>query len=268
MRGPGKITSLRRQRLLDQFEGRGSVRVSELAAGLQVSELTIRRDLDELAEQGLVERFHGGAQLAHAARRESLFVDKALLYAAEKEAIGAEAAALAKADDTVLLNAGSTTLAVMRRLRRRPVRIVTNNAAAAADFTDAIGEIIVLGGALRARSRSFVGDLALLTLSQIHGSLCILGTNGVSAQNGLTTSVYAETAINRMMVERSGGNVVAVADGSKIGVTSNFACVPIVQVRTLITGPSADPQHLDAIRAAGVEVIVASGDVPATEAAQ
>jgi DeoR/GlpR family transcriptional regulator of sugar metabolism len=158
MRGPGQITSQRRQRL-DQIEGRGSVRVSELAAALQVSELTIRRDLDELSEEGLVERFHGGAQLAHASRRDSLFVDKALQHAAEKEVIGAQAAALVKADDTV----GSATLAVMRRLRRRHVRIVTNNAAVAADFTDAMGEIIILEGALRARSRSLVGDVAGLT---------------------------------------------------------------------------------------------------------
>jgi DeoR/GlpR family transcriptional regulator of sugar metabolism len=264
MRGPGHITSQRRQRLLDQIEARGAVRVAELAAALQVSELTIRRDLDELGEQGLVQRFHGGAQLAQAGRRESLFVDKALQHAAEKEAIGARAAALAKADDTVILNAGSTTLAVMRRLRRRQVRIVTNNAAVAADFGDATAEIIILGGALRASSRSLVGDLAALTLSQIHGSLCILGANGVSAATGLTTSVYAETAINRLMAERCGGNVAVVADGSKIGVTSNFAGVPLAQVRTLITGPSADPQQLEAIRAAGVQVIVAQDDEGAT----
>jgi len=267
MRGPGKVSSQRRQRLLDQIEGRGSVRVSELAAALQVSELTIRRDLDELCGDGLVERFHGGAQIAHAGRRESPFADKALQHAAEKDAIGAQAAALAKTDDTVLVNGGSTTLAAMRHLRRRRVRIVTNNAAVAADGADATGEIILLGGALRPGSRSLVGDLALLTLSQIHASLCILGANGVSARTGLTTSVYAETAINRLMAERCDGNLAVVADGSKIGVTSNFAGVPLAQVRILITGPSADRQELDAIRAAGVQVIVASGDDARPEAA-
>jgi DeoR/GlpR family transcriptional regulator of sugar metabolism len=256
MRGPGKITSQRRQRLLDQLEARGSVRVSDLAAAFKVSEITIRRDLDELFEDGLIERFHGGAQLAQTTLRESLFVEKGTLHAAEKEGIGAEAAALVKEEDTVLLNAGSTTLAVLRHLRRRNVRIVTNNAAAAAEFTDALGELIIVGGEFRAKSRSLIGDLALLTLSQIHASICILGTNGVSARAGLTTSVYAETAINRLMVERSDGNVVVVADGSKIGVTSNFACVPLAQVRTLITDPSANPERLAAIRAMGVQVIV------------
>jgi DeoR/GlpR family transcriptional regulator of sugar metabolism len=257
MRGSGRITSQRRQRLLDQLEAKGSLRVADLAATFMVSEITIRRDLDELAEDGLVERFHGGAQLAQSARRESLFVEKDTLHAAEKDAIGAQAAALVKDEETVLLNAGSTTLAVLRHLRQRSVRIVTNNAAAAADFLDAAGELIILGGEFRARSRSLIGDLALQALSQVHAAVCILGTNGMSARTGLTTSVYAETAINRLMVERAGGNLMVVADGSKIGVTSNFACVPLLQVRTLITDPSANPEQLAAIRAAGVTVVVA-----------
>ena len=242
--------------------------MSDLAAIFKVSEITIRRDLDELAEDGLIERFHGGAQLAQSTGRESLFVEKGTLHAAEKEAIGAGAAALVKDEDTVLLNGGSTTLAVLRHLRQRNVRIVTNNAAAAAEFTDAVGELIIVGGEFRAKSRSLIGDLALLTLAQVHASICILGTNGMSSRTGLTTSVYAEAAINRLMVERSGGNVAVVADGSKVGVTSNFACVPLAQVRTLITDQSADPQQLAAIRAAGVRVIVspssagAAGEVP------
>jgi DeoR/GlpR family transcriptional regulator of sugar metabolism len=255
-RGPGKITAHRRQRLLDQLEARGSLRVADLATAFQVSELTIRRDLDELAGEGLVERYHGGAYLVQAAGRESLFVEKGAQHAAEKEAIGAEAAALVKDEETVLLNAGSTTLAVIRHLQARNVRIVTNNAGAPAELAEAVGELIVLGGELRKKSRSLIGDLALLTLSQIHAGLCILGTNGVSARTGLTTSVHAETAINRLMVERSDGNVVVVADGSKIGVTSNFACLPLAQVRTLITDPSASPEQLEAIRAAGVRVVV------------
>jgi len=235
------------------------MRVSDLATAFKVSEITIRRDLDELSDEGLVERFHGGAQLAHTAGRENLFVEKGMQHAAEKEAIGAEAAALVNDEDTVLLNGGSTTLAVLRHLRHRNVRVVTNNAAATTEFTDEAGELIIVGGEFRAKSRSLIGNLALLALSQIHATMCILGTNGVSARTGLTTSVHAETAINRLMVERSNGNVVVVADGSKIGVTSSFACVPLSQVRTLITDPSANPEQLAAIRAAGVRVIVSTG---------
>ncbi len=264
MRGSGRITSQRRQRLLDQLEVRGSARVADLAISFHVSEITVRRDLDELSSAGLVERFHGGVRLVQRTGRERLFVEKDTLHAAEKAAIGAAAAARVKDEDTVVLNAGSTTLAVIRQLRRRNVRIVTNNAAAPAEFADSGAELIVLGGEFRPRSRSLFGDLAVLALSQIHASVAILGTNGVSARTGLTTSVYAETAINRLMVERADGNVIAVADGSKVGVTSNFACVPLAKVRTLITDRSANPEQLAAIRAAGVQVVVC----PVGEAAQ
>lgn len=256
MRGSGKITSQRRQRLLDELEAKGSLRVADLAAAFRVSEITIRRDLDQLSEGGLVERFHGGAHLVQAGGLESLFVEKDAQHSPEKDAIGAEAAALVKDEDTVLLNAGSTTLAVIRHLRGRNVRIVTNNAAAPAELTEVGPELILLGGELRKKSRSLIGDLALMALSQIHAAVCVLGTNGVSARTGLTTSVYAETAINRLMVERSDGNLVVVADGSKIGVTSNFSCVPLAQVKTLITDPSANPEQLAAIQGAGVRVIV------------
>jgi DeoR/GlpR family transcriptional regulator of sugar metabolism len=261
MKGSGRVTSQRRQRLLNQLERQDSVRISELAATFQVSEITVRRDLDELAEQGLLERFHGGARwIAKPRPDETSFEEKPYLHAAEKDAIGAAAAALIKSEDTVLLNGGTTTLAVLRHIKQPHVRVVTNNAAATSEVNGTDIELILLGGEYRARSCSLFGDLATLTLSQIHASVCILGANGVSARTGLTTSVYPEAAINRLMAERCNGNVIAVTDGSKIGITSNFASVPLLGVKILITDPSANPDELAAIKAAGVQTIV----VPST----
>jgi DeoR/GlpR family transcriptional regulator of sugar metabolism len=261
MKGSGRVTSQRRQRLLSQLERQESVRVTDLAAVFQVSEITVRRDLDELAEQGLVERFHGGARWVPKGRpEETSFAEKPYLHATEKDAIGAAAAALIKAEDTVLLNGGTTTLAVLRHIKQPHVRVVTNNAAATNEVEDTDIELILLGGEYRAKSRSLFGDLATLTLSQIHAAVCILGANGVSARTGLTTSVYPEAAINRLMAERCNGNLIAVADGSKIGVTSNFASVPLLGVKILITDSSANPDELAAIKAAGVQTIVVDLD--------
>ncbi len=261
------ITLQRRQRLLEQLERQRSVRVMDLAAALGVSEITIRRDLDDLATEGRIERFHGGARLATTRAQETVFEDKDRLHTAEKDAIGAAAAQLVKDEDTALLNAGSTTLAVLRHLRHRRVRVVTNNAAAVPEIDDSKLELILLGGEFRARSRSLVGDLTMLALSEIHASICILGTNGVSARTGLTTSVPTEAAINRLMAKRCEGDVVVVADGSKVGVTSSFACVPLSQLRTLITDGTADAEEVAAIRAAGVRVIVvgASEEAPVSQ---
>jgi DeoR/GlpR family transcriptional regulator of sugar metabolism len=254
--GAGKITTQRRLKYLSQLEKHGSVRVVDLAQAFNVSEITVRRDLDELSREGLIERFHGGARLLERLGQETLFEDKPMLHALEKDIIGAAAANCVKDDQTVLLNGGTTSLAILRHLKDRNIRIVTNNAAAAAELGDSAAELILLGGQYRHKSRSLYGDLALQALSQVHASLCILGSNGVSARTGLTTSVYAETAINRMMVERCKGEVIVVADGSKIGVTSNFSGVPLDQISTLITDNTADKNELDALRAAGLKLII------------
>lgn len=252
----GRITSLRRQRLLHQLE-RGPARVGDLAEAFGVSEITVRRDLDDLVEEGLVERFHGGARLIAHSTTETLFIDKPRLHAREKETIGSIAASLVKEEDTIFLNAGSTTLSVLRHLNDEKVRVVTNNAAAPAEVSDdSRVELILVGGLYRSKSSSLYGDLAVMTLTQIHASACVLGTNGVSAKTGLTSSVYGETVINRLMVERCKGRVIVVADGSKVGVTSSFSCVPLPSIDVLITDSSADPAEVAAIRAAGVEVIL------------
>lgn len=256
MKGSGQVISQRRQRLLDQLEQRGTMRVSDLAEILSCSELTIRRDFDEFAAQGLIERFHGGARIVDQLKRETPFDDKPYLCAAEKDAIGAAAAEFVKDDDTVLLNGGTTTLAVLHHLKGRRIRVITNNAAATSEIGDSGIELIVIGGEYRPKSRSLFGDLALVTLSQIHASICILGTNGVSARTGLTTSVYSEAAINRLMADHCTGNVIAVADGSKVGVTSNFASNPLSKINVLITNSSASQDELAAIRAAGVRTII------------
>ncbi len=253
---PGRATSLRRQRLLAQIGRSEEIRVTELAEAFQVSELTIRRDLDQMEQEGLIDRFHGGARLPSTMRPEILFDDKPLLRAHEKEAIGRAAAELINDGETVLVNGGTTTLAVLRHLRSKSICVVTNNAAAPLEMGESRIELILLGGQYRAKSRSLFGELAALTLSQVNGGVCILGTNGISSRTGTTTSVYSEGAINRLMSERCAGKVIVVADGTKIGAVSSFSSVPLKRVDILITDSSADPDELAAIRAAGVEVIV------------
>ena len=246
----------RRSKYLSLLEKNNIVRVADLAEEFIVSEITVRRDLDELAREGLVERFHGGARLVERLASETLFEDKPKLHAQEKDVISAVAASFVKDEQTVLLNGGTTSLAILKHLKDRNIRIVTNNAAATEIIADCAAELILLGGQYRSKSRSLYGDLALMTLSQVHAAVCILGSNGVSARTGLTTSVYAETAINRLMVEQCKGEVIVVADGSKIGRTSNFAGVPLDQVNVLITDDTADEAELDALRSTGLRVIV------------
>lgn len=111
----GRMTSARRRRLLDALERTEFARVVELATAFRVSEITIRRDLDALTEQGLIERFHGGGRLI--ARRQAVFPgDAGMTHELEKRAIAAAAARFVRPGDTVMVSGGTTTLALFREI--------------------------------------------------------------------------------------------------------------------------------------------------------
>jgi DeoR/GlpR family transcriptional regulator of sugar metabolism len=252
----GRMTVARRQKLLEQLRANEFVRVPELAALLRVSEITVRRDLDELAEQGLIERFHGGARLLAQPQRAAGAPPTAATDH-KKAIIAAAAAKFVRPGDTVLLSGGTTTLAVFRAIAHMEVRIVTNNAMIIGELDGgANAELFVLGGEYNRKTRALNGDLTNLTLNEIHGDICFLGTNAISQKNGLTSSIYAAATVNRLMANQCKDNVVVVADASKIGATANFVSLPLARVRTLITDSHADPGELAAYRAAGMEVLV------------
>ncbi|QQO07741.1 DeoR/GlpR family DNA-binding transcription regulator [Breznakiella homolactica] len=259
MKNLGKIIRQRHKKILDYLNTVDSATVSDLSAELGVSEITIRRDLNVFFENGTIERFHGGARLIKKNLEESGFEEKGTLHSKEKDAIGQQASLLVSDGETIFVNAGSTTLSLLKHLSNRKIRIITNNAAAPGIITaETTMELILVGGEYRHTSRSLFGGIALAAISQIHASRCFLGTNGISARYGITTSVHPEAAINRLMVDQCMGTVIVIADGSKIGVVSNFSSLPISAIHILVTDESADPTALQAISDAGVEVIIAS----------
>lgn len=244
----------RRARLLAALRNMDVMRVQELAGVLNVSEITIRRDLDELEALGAVERFRGGARLParglQETQREPLF-DLDI----RKCRIAARAAAFVHPGDTVMLSGGTTTLAVFREIAAMDIRIVTNNAMIIGDMNDRVrAELFFLGGEYNHRTRALNGDLTNLTLNEIHGTICILGTNAISQKAGLTSSVYAAAFVNRLMAKQCENRVVVVADASKIGVTVEFQSLPLIKVQRLVTDADADPAEIAAYRSVGVDV--------------
>jgi DeoR/GlpR family transcriptional regulator of sugar metabolism len=254
----GRMTSARRRRLLDQLELRDFARVSELAASFRVSEITIRRDLDELAEQGLIERFHGGGRLI--AHRQAVSPSGAgMTHELEKQAIAAAAARFVRPGDTVMISGGTTTLALFREIAGMEIQIITNNTL----LTGAVDEktaasLFLLGGEYNRNTRALNGDMTNLALNQIHGSICFLGTNAISQHTGLTSTIHAAAAVNQLMASQCKGNVVVVADSSKVGKTAHFVSLKLPEARVLVTDDGADPAEIAAYRANGVETLVVS----------
>jgi DeoR family transcriptional regulator, aga operon transcriptional repressor len=257
---PGATTGRRAQRLvriLDLVGDRGSVPLADLCETLGVSPATARRDLTDLAEQGLELRTHGGASALD--RRELPVALRDTRYQEAQRAIAAATVALLPAErHVVALSGGTTTAGVARALDgRADLAVVTNSLSIANLLSGMDGvRLIMTGGFLRPQSLELVGALAEGAFTAVNVGTAVLGADGVSAAAGVTTHDETEARTNRAMVTKAQRTIV-VADGSKIGRAALAQVAGVESIATLVTDASADPGELDLLRAAGVEVVVA-----------
>lgn len=248
----------RRDRILQALDLQGAVKIAALRALLGCSEATLRRDLQQLEDDGLLRRTHGGAvRLKPEALHERSLRDKAALCAEEKQAIGRTAAALVTPGAVIALNGGTTTAQVARALRQLPnLRLVTNSIGVAAELADQSNvEVTVTGGTLRG-SLELYGPHAEQMLRQLFVRTAFLGVDGLTLQHGLTTYNPLEAHTNQVIISRA-ERVVVVADHTKIGRVTMALIAPCSAIHMLITDRAAPPDELDALRAAGIEVLLA-----------
>ncbi len=251
------IPADRQNKIKEILSEKGIVKVNELSKILGVSELTIRRDLSVLEKKGILERTHGGAVYNQRMRVEPLYEQKHRRHTKEKQAIGKLCSEVVEDGDTLLINSGSTTREVMHYLKDRNVRIITSNIGAIFELHDSDIELILIGGLYRRQSNSLTGIMAKMSLERVYGSKAIIGVDGISVKYGLTTPILEESEIARMMIDRTPGEVIVVADHSKIGVVSNFITAPLDRVNMLITDNKIDPEYKESLENEGIKVLVA-----------
>lgn len=253
--------SIRRERMLAEINEQEFVRVGELSSRFGVSEVTVRGDLDSLAAKGKVHRVRGGAIPRLIARHEQPFEDSVSSFAAEKVAIGQAAAALLADGETVLIDVGTTAAATARAIAARTeledLVVFTNGLKTALELEPASPRItiVVLGGTLRPLQHSLVDPLATLILQQISVKTVLLGCNGVDPLGGVTNINLPEAEVKKRMLEVAARRIV-LADGSKLGRVEVARLCGIGDVDMVITGRSADPVVVDALRDRGCEVFV------------
>ncbi|PWS39878.1 DeoR family transcriptional regulator [Streptomyces sp. ZEA17I] len=264
------LAEQRRSLILDEVRRRGGVRVNELTRRLNVSDMTIRRDLDSLARQGVIEKVHGGAvPVVEASTHEPGFEAKSALELSAKEDIARTAAAMAQPGSAIALSGGTTTYALARHLLDVPdLTVVTNSVRVADVFHDAQRAAsgraarpgtatVVLTGGVRTPSDSLVGPVADRAIDSLHFDLLFLGVHGISAEAGLSTPNLAEAETNRRFV-RSARRVVVVADHTKWGTVglSSFATLDEVDAFVTDAGLTAGAreeiaEHLPGLVVAG-----------------
>ena len=254
----GLIPAERRQRILEIIRAKGTVRVSALSDLLGVSELTIRRDLENLEQEGFLERTHGGAVSNRRISLEPLFSEKHRLQLVEKDQIGAAAASRIKDGETVFIHSGSTTLHIFKHLtNKHNLRLITSNASALTEFQNLDAELILIGGVYREQSNSLVGSLAIASLQQFNASKCIIGVDGVSPKYGLTTPNLLEAEVARTMIERTRGERIVVADSSKFGKVAEVVTAPLEKIDTLIVDDSFNESLRADFEELGIQIIIA-----------
>ncbi len=257
------IPAARHSRIMELIRRDGLVTVEALSKKLDVSVITIRRDLTVLEEKGFLERTHGGAVLIHQIEREFNYSEKDRTNKEQKEAIGRAAALLVEDGDTLFINSGSTTYQVIRFLEgKKDIHVITNNVAAVADFGGRPGvNLILTGGVYRHQSNCLIGEFAIDTINRVIASKIIMGVDGMSLDTGLTSPVYQEAGITRAMIDRTQGQVICVADSSKIGRITNFITAPLSDVNTLVTDWDFNEELRYRIEELKIDIIKAEEDL-------
>lgn len=200
------LTEVRQQHALGMIRARGSVSVAALAGSLAVSEATVRRDLDMLAEQGLVDRVRGGACAPRAPIHPEAdahpFRVVATQASQEKRMIARRAAALVSDGDVVALDIGTTVFAMCEHLRARSITVVTASLAVVRALADAPRiDVVILGGVLRSNYESMVGVLTESCLRQVRADIAFLGAAGVRPDGSVLDSTPSEVPIKRAMID-------------------------------------------------------------------
>lgn len=264
------LAEQRRALILDEVRRRGGVRVNELTRRLNVSDMTVRRDLDALARQGALEKVHGGAvPVSGASTHEPGFEAKSSLELGAKEEIARAAAAMAVPGSAIALSGGTTTYALARHLLDVPELTVVTNSVRVADVfhaaqrADGGGEgaaTVVLTGGVRTPSDSLVGPVADAAIRSLRFDVLFLGVHGISAEAGLSTPNLAEAETNRRLV-RSARRVVVVADHTKWGTVGLSSFASLEEVDTLVTddGMPAGTRAEIGELLPGLELVVAGG---------
>ncbi len=232
------LASERQARILDEIRRRGSVRVTLLSDLFGVSDMTIRRDLDVLSNQGLVDKVHGGATTHMAmSTDEPGFEAKWLRQQAEKDAIAEEATRLVEPGMAIGLSAGTTTWALAQRLAEvADLTVVTNSMQVAQALQRGVapGRTVVLTGGVRTPSDALVGPVAVTALRQLHLDLLFLGVHGMSERAGYSTPNLLEADVNRAFVDAA-HRLVVVADHTKWGQVGLSTIVPLEDADVVIS---------------------------------
>jgi len=245
-------------RILREVNSHGQVTATGLSQDFGVSEITIRRDLRDLADEGLLRRTYGGAVAAQSEVTQPPVLQRMSWKRTYKEIIGRAAAQLVNDGDSIFIGSGSTTTYVARELvNKEKLTIVTNALNIATELATVEGiTVIVIGGLMRSSELSLVGHIAEKALQEVRMDKVIMGIPAIHLEAGLTNDFMPEVMTDRALLSMT-NEFILVADHTKFDKVCSAYLSPISEVTSLVTDYKTDKSMLESIRKLGVSVIVA-----------
>lgn len=254
----GLLSEPRRRRILEWIQEEGSARVRELASAFQVSEATIRQDLERLEQDGQITREHGGAFLNSVPAQVGTMTLHHQENMEQKRRIGALAASLVKDGETIILDAGTTTTEIALRLtHRRNLTVITNALNIAVILGAVPGNAVHMpGGQFKAPTLSLSGDKSVEYFRNIFAGKLFLATAGVALDAGLTYPSFADLQLKEAMI-KAASHVCLVADSTKINKSSFTRLGSLEMIHSFITDDGISDPDAAAFRARGIDVRIA-----------
>jgi DeoR/GlpR family transcriptional regulator of sugar metabolism len=252
----------RKNRILEYIAEYGAIRIQEICNMFGISDMTARRDLNDLDRKGLLRRIHGGAVANLGRSYEPPFQTRSSKNELKKQVIGHKAAEQIFDGDSISLDVGTTTLEVARQLEDKlNLTIVTNclqiaNLLVSTLSLEVSSRLIITGGIVRPRELSMVGSIPQGVYSNYHTDKAFIGIGGISLENGLTEYNIEDSEIKKVLLQNSLQKII-VADSSKFGVTTFNTVAPLEAVDTIVTDSDVPQEMVEAIRGLGVNVLIA-----------
>ena len=249
----GMLPDKRLKLILRDLQAGGVGTVTSLATEVGVSQATIRRDLKQLADEGLVRRVYGGALPVFGS--DDPFAEVAAVRTQEKDAIAARCVDLITDGETVLIDIGTTAHRVAKKLHGRQLTVITSSLAVLEELEGDLDiRLVLLGGMLRREYRSLVGFLTQDNIHQLHADRLILGASGIRPDGQVMDTTVVEVPVKRAMIAAS-DQVMLVADLDKFpGIGMSRVCGP-EDIDVVVTNSPADPTTVAALTSAGVDVV-------------
>jgi DeoR/GlpR family transcriptional regulator of sugar metabolism len=249
----------RKQKILETLQEDRQVTVARLSDRFGVSEVTIRRDLGELEEEGFLRRVHGGAVAVDRIPPEPPVIQRMRHRQASKEAIGEAATELVADGDAIFLGSGSTVAYVARHLvNRKNLTVITNALTVANEL--ALAEditVVMTGGVMRQAELSLIGHIVESSLEDLRVDKVIIGMRAISVTEGMTHDYLPEVVTDRAIIQMA-DHLIVVADHSKFERVAPAFIAPVSRITSLVTDSKIGTDTLDALKTAGVRTFVAT----------